>query len=470
MGLVLEWAHQYGMSVTHIDHPARTIKVRAPLKAFARACHTSFATFQSSITDTYLSHTGLIHVPANLSQIVTDVIGFNNSRLVIRHAAGHGAGAHVHPREVARAYQFPRAIDLRGHTIGLIEIGGGLDVKDVATFCRRAGFPVPKITIVCIDEQRNEPASAELVRKGVAALRPGSAGASAIPDAFWATVEASMDTELVAAFARGANIVVYFAAETPRGKFDGISAAMTDGVNQPSVISCSWGVFECQAPRHVMRSMDQVIGLATLRGMTLCASSGDFGDGALNCGKVSAHFPASSPHVLACGGTHLPRSGNREQEVVWSEQLGPVKMSSGGGFSNVFRRPWWQKLPKFRQRGRGVPDVAAKADVAEGYAIVVRGVEMPMGGTSAVAPLWASLVALAGQRMGCPVGLANPALYSRTFARATRRIVEGSNGAFHAGPGWNPCTGLGSPNARTLLDTLTRLGRQRRRRPTVRST
>ena len=453
---VVEFLTRHHLTLGPIHQPARTIKVAGTLAMFERAFHTSFAYFTPEGLPAYRSHAGVISVPVALKDIVTDVIGFSDRRLVLRHGAGGRGPRPAHARVVARAYGFPPNLDIRGESIALIELGGGLDAADLVLYAKRSRHKPPDVTVIRVDGQPNRPASPRLVRKSLESLRSGSASAARIPDAFWATVEAAMDVQLVSSFAPGARIVVYLAEETPRGKFDAISAAVTDTVNQPDVISCSWGIFECEAPRHVMRSLDEVFRLAALRGLTVCASSGDFGDGTAKCGRISAHFPASSPHVLACGGTHLPASGDRSGEVVWSERLGPVTMSSGGGFSRVFLRPSWQRTPRFRNAGRGVPDVAGKADVAAGYSIIVRGVEMAMGGTSAVAPLWASLAAIAKHRLGRPVGLFAPLLYAPEFATATRRIRRGSNGAYRAGPGWNPCTGLGSPNAGKLLRALTR--------------
>jgi kumamolisin len=106
-----------------------------------------------------------------------------------------------------------------------------------------------------------------------------------------------------------------------------------------------------------------------------------------------------------------------------------------------------------RAAGRGVPDVAGNADPATGYQILADGTAQTVGGTSAVAPLWAGLVALLNQSLGAPVGFLQPQLY--TLPSGTLNdIVEVDNGAYRAGPGWDACTGLGSPNADALLQAL----------------
>ena len=104
--------------------------------------------------------------------------------------------------------------------------------------------------------------------------------------------------------------------------------------------------------------------------------------------------------------------------------------------------------------GRGVPDVAGNADPVSGYEIVVGGQQQPIGGTSAVAPLWAGLIALLNQGLGRPVGFLQPLLYSSADSAALHDVVSGSNGAYSAGPGWDACTGLGSPNGAAVLKAL----------------
>ncbi|HWC00649.1 MAG TPA: hypothetical protein VG672_28275, partial [Bryobacteraceae bacterium] len=102
--------------------------------------------------------------------------------------------------------------------------------------------------------------------------------------------------------------------------------------------------------------------------------------------------------------------------------------------------------------GRGVPDIAGDADPATGYLVRVNGAQLVIGGTSAVSPLWAGLVALINQRLGRAVGFVNPLLYQN--ASALRDIVDGNNGAYAAGPRWDACTGWGSPNGAALANVL----------------
>jgi len=196
--------------------------------------------------------------------------------------------------------------------------------------------------------------------------------------------------------------------------------------------------------------------------VTVCAAAGDSGSGDGLPGKAAhVDFPASSPHVLACGGTRLESTaGTVSAETVWNE--GPSS-ATGGGVSAFFALPSYQSDANVRppsanpphRIGRGVPDVAGDADPETGYRIRVDGSEFIIGGTSAVAPLWAGLVALVNEKLGTPAGFVNPALYAQgSAAGAFRDITTGGNGAYDATPGWDPCTGWGSPDGTALVDAL----------------
>jgi kumamolisin len=164
--------------------------------------------------------------------------------------------------------------------------------------------------------------------------------------------------------------------------------------------------------------------------------------------------------VLACGGTELDANGATiVSEVVWNE-LANKEGATGGGVSDVFALPSWQAnahvpAPSTSTGGRGVPDVAGDADPTTGYTIRVDGQTTVIGGTSAVAPLWAGLVAVANRQLGTQVGFIQPAIYAAKAASAFNDITVGNNGAFSAGPGWDACTGLGSPIANKLIPLLT---------------
>jgi kumamolisin len=201
--------------------------------------------------------------------------------------------------------------------------------------------------------------------------------------------------------------------------------------------------------------MDSTCQSAAALGITITVAAGDNGssDGTKS---NSVDFPASSPHVLGCGGTALKASGGqRTSEVVWNDQASGGG-ATGGGVSAVFALPTWQAtagVPAASPGGRGVPDVAGDASPDTGYQILVDGQAEIVGGTSAVAPLWAGLIALLNQQLGRKLGFLNPQLYP-LGKTAFFDITSGNNGAFAAKPGWDACTGLGSPNGQVLLAAL----------------
>jgi kumamolisin len=224
--------------------------------------------------------------------------------------------------------------------------------------------------------------------------------------------------------------------------------------------------------------MDTTCQSAAALGVSITVASGDSGSSDGESGN-NVDFPASSPHVLGCGGTALTvNNGQREAEVVWNDQASGGG-ATGGGVSAVFSLPTWQAsagVPAAHQKkhkktkeppkkdaavpqaaasggGRGVPDVAGDASPETGYQILVDGQQEVVGGTSAVAPLWAGLIALLNQQLGRKVGFLNPQLYP-LGETPFFDITSGNNGAFSAGTGWDPCTGLGSPNGQVLLTSL----------------
>jgi kumamolisin len=194
-------------------------------------------------------------------------------------------------------------------------------------------------------------------------------------------------------------------------------------------------------------------------GITITVAAGDNGSSDdVNDGQNHVDFPASSPHVLACGGTKLIGSGSTiTSEVVWNETAAK-EGATGGGVSTFFPLPTWQAssgVPKAGSfAGRGVPDVAGDADPTTGYIIRVDGQTMPIGGTSAVAPLWAGLIAMNNAQNKTTAGFLQPAIYTAKAKAAFHDITSGNNGAFSAGPGWDACTGLGSPIGTALIALL----------------
>jgi kumamolisin len=276
--------------------------------------------------------------------------------------------------------------------------------------------------------------------------------------------EVMLDIEVAGALAPAAQLVVYFAPNTDRGFLDAIKSAIYDYQNRPSVISISWGGPESSWTTQALQVYDQAFQEAAALGITICCAAGDDGssDG-VSDGYAHVDFPASSPYVLGCGGTRLEASHAAiRQEVVWNE--GMMAGATGGGISEFFALPGFQEQvnvpPSVNpggRPGRGVPDVAGDADPTTGYSIRVDRRQVVLGGTSAVAPLWASLIALINQHLGHPVGYLNPLLYSGQTIKsgALHDITSGNNGAYQARRGWDPCTGLGTPDGVKLMQLLT---------------
>ena len=290
---------------------------------------------------------------------------------------------------------------------------------------------IPPVRAVLVDHANNRPST------------PNSADA-----------EVMLDIEIAGAVANGASLAVYFTSNTARGFQDALSTAVHDQLHTPSVLSISWGNAEETWSDQSMECFDQVAQEAALLGITIIVASGDNGssEGMAN-NQNHVDFPASCLHVLGVGGTRLIAAGNNtiHSETVWND--GPAGGASGGGYSNVFERPEWQ-ASVVTMPTRGVPDTSGDADPDTGYNILVDGELAIIGGTSAVAPLWAGLIARCNQLLGTRLGFLNPTLYAINQNNGFRDITQGNNGAFPATPGWDPCTGLGTPIGNRLVQAL----------------
>jgi kumamolisin len=344
------------------------------------------------------------------------------------------------PVQVGQLYGFPPGYDGAGQTVAIVELGGGFATSDLAAYFAGLGLPVPAVSAVGVDGAVNQPGQ-----------DPGGADG-----------EVLLDIEVVGALAPGAGIVVYFAPNTDQGFVDAVSDA-THAAPTPTALSISWGGPESGWATASRAALDAALADAAALGVSVTVAAGDNGS---NDGTAApmVDFPASSPHVLGCGGTSLQtRAGTGagpaiSAEVVWDDTA-TGGGATGGGVSAGFPVPAWQQgltADGTPLTGRGVPDVAGDADPATGYQVRVDGTAEVIGGTSAVAPLWAALIARLAQAHGGPLGLVNPLLYAH--ASALRDITSGGNGAYTATTGWDPCTGLGSPDGAALLALVLRPG------------
>jgi len=491
------FAHEHNLTVVQTSIPRRTVTLEGTIADLSAAFKPNLKRYKMG-GRVFRGRTGALSVPSDISDIVVGVFGFDNRPAARPHyrtyeelpaqakaGAGKKAGAKkggakaggkkggakagaapknapdgsFTPPQVARLYNFPAGLTGKGQCIALIELndfdnrgnitGTGFSTTDLQKYFRRLGIPAPQVTAIG-------------VRGG--ANRPG-------PDPN-ADGEVMLDIEVAAAVAPGAKIAVYFAPNTFQGFVEAVNAAVHDSVRKPSVVSISWGGEEDGASRQFLTNMDQAFRDAATLGVTVCCAAGDDGSSDQRAGKRDgkphADFPSSSPFALACGGTKLFGSGSTiAGEEVWNE--GDRGGAGGGGVSNVFPKPPYQAqagVPKSPAGnvGRGVPDVAGDADPATGYQVRANGRDTVIGGTSAVAPLWAGLVALINQRLADlgkkPAGFINTLLYNPANASAFRDIVKGNNdidgtlGRYKAGQGWDACTGLGTPDGTKITKAL----------------
>jgi kumamolisin len=434
---VENFAREHNLKVVSKDPTSRAVVLSGSVSDFSNAFDVSLQRFENH-GYSYRGRTGSVHIPEDLQDAVESVLGLDDRPQVHphfryrQHQQGPQAmtmGQSHTPDEIARLYNFPTPEDGTGQCIALIELGGGYKPEDLVNYFQRLSISEPAVTAVGVDHAGNRPTG----------------------DPNGADGEVVLDIEVAGAVAPGAKIVVYFAPNTDRGFLDAINAAIHDKNHQPSIISISWGSAESSWTPQATRAFDRVFQVAAAMGITVCCASGDDGSSdRVNDGRDHVDFPSSSPFVLACGGTRMDASGARITESVWNEGAG--RGASGGGFSVDFPVPSWQSAVN-QNRGRGVPDIAGDADPDTGYSILVDGVFQTVGGTSAVAPLWAGLIARMNQVMGAPLGYINPLLYG-PLAGDCNDVTQGDNGSFSAGAGWDPCTGWGSPNGTKLLAGL----------------
>jgi len=444
---IKKFAQEYGLKVreTGTELARRTVMLSGTVADLQKAFHIELKEY-SHPRGNFRGRVGAISVPTDYSDIITGVFGLDNRPQAEPHIRrlpqtpgikAHAATASHDPNEVAQVYDYP-AGDGTGQCIGIIELGGGFQMDDLSNYFSSLNIKEPQVISVSVDGGTNSPTT---------------------PDS--ADGEVMLDIEVAGAIAPAAKIVVYFAPNTDQGFLDAITTAAHDSANQPSVISISWGSAESQWTSQALTNFDEAFQAAAAMGVTVCVASGDNGssDG-VNDGNNHVDFPASSSFVLGCGGTAMQTSNEQiVNETVWNDL--PNGGSTGGGVSNVFPLPTWQDgfdvpAPTVQGGGRGVPDVSGDADPNTGYNILVDGQTEVIGGTSAVAPLWAGLVARINQQMGKPIGFLNPLIYAQAVeASGFHDITQGNNGTFSAGPGWDACTGLGSPDGAQLLAALT---------------
>jgi kumamolisin len=451
---IKSFARKNKLAVVSVNPAQRNVILAGSVKALSAAFHVKLMEYEHP-DGNYRGRSGQIHLPAELVPIVEGVFGLDNRRMARPHfvttqrsgTSDTTAASNHTALQVAQLYDFPAGLDGSGECIAILEFGGGYNTSDLTTYFTQLGIATPSISSVAVDGVSNSPGDPQ------------------------SDPEVALDIEVSGAIAPGANIVVYFAPFTEQGWVDALTTAIHDSTNKPSVLSISWGFAEGEPVQgfewtpQTVQAVNQTLQAAAAMGVTVCVASGDNGssDG-VNDGLAHVDFPASSPYALGCGGTKLTAANDKiRSEVVWNEG----GSGGGGGISSMNPLPSWQtgivppSVNPGKQIGRGVPDVCGDADPSTGYQIYYDGQPNVVGGTSAVAPLWAGLLARINQKLGTPVGYINPLLYS-TIGKSTafHDIIKGNNdttgqvGGYSAGKGWDACTGWGSPAGANLLQAF----------------
>jgi kumamolisin len=458
MDLLEQYAKEHGLT-TESRSAERSMVLRGTLGNLLAAFPADVQLYNHPGGD-YRGRQGEILIPEQLSGIVKGVIGFD-TRPRRRSRPGIGPGEwgffpswFFDSVPGAPHYNFPKqlddvTLDGKGQAIGIISLGGGFTQADVALYFVQ-GNHIPNVVAVPVDDGNNA---------------PGTSGSG----------EVMLDIDMAGSVAPAATIAVYFAPNSgDQGFIDAISAAIHDRTNRPAVISISWGSPETLTDQHAMDQFHDLFIVAAVMGITICVASGDHGAADMDAkewdGKLHVDHPACDPLVLGCGGTDAK---NTPLDVVWNDGTafdptnpdGGGGWASGGGVSELFPVPDYQAsinpVSLSGEHGRGVPDLSMNAIH---YLSAVGGVMTVDGGTSAVAPLMAGLVARFNQALSLrgkkPAGFLNPFLYSHSTNGMLASVLSGNNGiantisGYEAGPGWNACCGLGTPDGTAMLNAL----------------
>jgi kumamolisin len=456
---VCDFVAQAGLEVVEVAPQRRLIRASGKTAVIEHAFNIVFGHHDHQ-GETVRSYAGCASLPKELDEVITEITGLEHAPLrrmgqFVPQSTKSEGPAYRWPTDVARTYEFPStssSIDGKGQTIGIIEFGGGFGQHELEKYFKfmnlrtHQSLPTPKPKVVLVGGAINQ--VSDLDNSG----------------------EVVLDVEIAAAVSPGAKLVIYFGKSLP----DTISAAIHDKENQPGILSISWSSAESLMHKdsQYLRAVEKILTEAAAMKVTVCVASGDQGaTDAQPSGSLEpcVGYPGSSPHALACGGTMSGADG----EVVWNNGLDKqgILWASGGGYSRLFNAPSYQsnhdvKPPAGVSGGRGVPDVAGLADRYMTYqeAPNPKDASRPLthwgtqNGTSAVAPLWAALVAQLNQVNGSPLGFINPLLYDQSSSPSLTDIATGNNvnpkstdkKAWNATSGWDPCTGLGVPNGSRL--------------------
>jgi kumamolisin len=478
---IAAFAKSNGLKVVESSAKKRKVLVSGKMADIEKAFGVELNEYEHPEVGRFRGRVGTISIPADLASMIDGVFGLDTrpigaprcrkSRYDMEPVTDAKAGklknpfpGTFFPPEVASLYHYPAEFDGTGQNIAVFAFNGGTDGDPHGGYRPAAlktyfegtlGGKMPKFTDVVVTGPGNNPG-------------PDTQASSQNGDA---TGEVMLDLCVVGSCAPGAHIFVYFTEFTSQGWVDAIQEAITDN-NDISVISISYGNPE-NDPRSAwtlsgIHLVNQALQAARSKGITICCASGDDGSTDQATSGSHADFPASSPFVLGVGGTSLTATGGSTpqiaKEVVWNDLLlAHPEGAGGGGVSSIFSKPSYQanaNVPPSADPphsiGRGVPDVAAVADPNTAVVVMhVSGKKLePIGGTSAAAPLWASLILRLNQGLGKRCGFLNPTLYASLSTGVLHDITSGNNGAYEARVGWDACTGFGSPDGEKMLTAL----------------
>ncbi len=421
-------------------------------------------------TGDYRGRTGPLNLPAELVPHVHSIFGIDNRRMGASYQRPYRARVKSRkkpfvPTALAKLYDFPANLNGAGQTVAILafngqiadtgqSVTGGYSLTALQNYFAQLGVQMPSISNVVVHGPGNTP------------------GDPSDPNDI--SGEVMLDIQMVGLLAPGAKIVVYFSEFTEVGWVDALHAVVADTTHSPSVCSISYGNPETSSDstnintrgslwtHGAIGQTDLAFQVAASKGLTIFAASGDSGSPDNDPdGLAHSDYPSSSAFVTGVGGTSLIASATGiVQETVWNDGPGSA---GGGGVSALFSLPDYQQNANVpasvnpgHHIGRGVPDVSGVADPATGIIVVdTTGTQQVIGGTSAAAPLWAALAARINQGLGHKVGFLNPLLYANAASGGLRDITQGNNGSYRAAPGWDACTGLGTPDGARLLQSLT---------------
>ena len=435
------FAHETGLKIVSVEPARRLVKLSGTAEQLQAAFHVTLVHYHDG-KRRFRGRSGCLFLPQDMEQFVEAILGLDTRpaatpKIIIKPHAS--ATPNYLPNQIGKFYDFPTGVTGAGQCIALVELGGGYKPADIDTAFKAMGLKPPHVVTVPVDGGANRPTPDD-----------GADG------------EVALDIQVAGGVAPDAVIAVYFASNTDAGFVDAVTAAVHDTTNKPSVISISWGSAESNWTSQSLATMTSALQDAAALNISVFVAAGDnLATDSVTDGKAHVDFPASSPWAIGCGGTRIAVAREAiTTETVWNNG----DSGTGGGISDVYPVPDFQKdanLPvsvNDGHAGRGVPDVAADADPNSGYTVYVNGQQEVVGGTSAVAPLWAGLAALINQKAAAPIGFFLPAVYGKP--NLTRQITSGNNEpagskvGYVAGTGWNACTGLGVPNGQALFDGL----------------